>query len=122
VDLEIAPAPPEMLTLARDFFMPAEAEWLVGLDAAVRQEGFLRLWTAKEAVLKADGRGIGGGLREPDLAGHCPAGGTLPAGPLAVRAGGAEYRIRWLAAATADGPAVLAEARQPPVLNQKRTF
>ena len=39
-------------------FFGAEAEWLATLEPARRTEGFLRLWTLKEAYIKATGRGL----------------------------------------------------------------
>lgn len=48
--------------LARRFFTPAEAKALEALPPNRRQDTFLRLWCAKEAALKAHGRGIGFGL------------------------------------------------------------
>lgn len=48
--------------LARRFFAPAEAEALKTLPESRRRNAFLRLWCAKEAALKAHGRGIGFGL------------------------------------------------------------
>jgi 4'-phosphopantetheinyl transferase len=48
--------------LARRFFTPAEARALEALPPNRRQDTFLRLWCAKEAALKAHGRGIGFGL------------------------------------------------------------
>jgi phosphopantetheinyl transferase len=37
---------------------PSEHQAILGLDAADRPGAFLRLWTAKEAVLKVAGRGL----------------------------------------------------------------
>jgi len=51
-----------VLDLARRFFAPGEASALAGLDEACRQIAFLRLWSCKEAVVKALGIGIGFGL------------------------------------------------------------
>ncbi|MGC4759978.1 4'-phosphopantetheinyl transferase family protein [Micromonospora trifolii] len=52
------------LALARRWFPPAELAWLSGRPEAGRTVDFLRLWTAKEAVGKALGRGLrNGGLR-----------------------------------------------------------
>ncbi|WP_433319772.1 4'-phosphopantetheinyl transferase family protein [Micromonospora sp. CA-269861] len=63
VDVErIRPLP--ALALARRWFPPAELAWLVDRPEAGRTVDFLRLWTAKEAVGKALGRGLrDGGLR-----------------------------------------------------------
>jgi 4'-phosphopantetheinyl transferase len=48
--------------LARRFFAPAEVAALAALPEAERLPGFYRLWTCKEAVLKATGEGITRGL------------------------------------------------------------
>ncbi|MET7376107.1 4'-phosphopantetheinyl transferase family protein [Micromonospora arida] len=51
------------LALARRWFPPAELAWLGDRPEAGRTVDFLRLWTAKEAVGKALGRGLrDGGL------------------------------------------------------------
>ncbi len=62
IDLEWQRPRPRALELARRFFTRAEAEWLAGLADAGRERAFLRLWCAKEAVLKAHGRGLAFGL------------------------------------------------------------
>lgn len=52
------------LALARRWFPPTELAWLGDRPEAGRTVDFLRLWTAKEAVGKALGRGLrDGGLR-----------------------------------------------------------
>ena len=48
--------------IARRFFAAAEAEALERMPPALRPSAFLRLWTNKEAVLKALGEGLGFGL------------------------------------------------------------
>jgi 4'-phosphopantetheinyl transferase len=50
--------------LARRFFGPAERKVVCDLDAAARDRAFLRIWTQKEAYLKATGIGVGMPLRE----------------------------------------------------------
>ena len=50
------------IELARRFFAPGEARALETLPERLHQSTFLRLWCAKEAALKAHGRGIGFGL------------------------------------------------------------
>jgi 4'-phosphopantetheinyl transferase len=52
----------EPLRLAERFFAPDEASRLRRAPAEARPALFLRLWTAKEAFLKARGEGIAGGL------------------------------------------------------------
>jgi 4'-phosphopantetheinyl transferase len=46
------------LAVADRFFSARETAWLNGLPAAARREGFLRLWTLKEAFIKATGKGL----------------------------------------------------------------
>ena len=62
VDLERVDRQIEIEDLARRFFAPAEADALEALPAPMRLVAFLRLWTCKEAVLKALGEGISFGL------------------------------------------------------------
>jgi 4'-phosphopantetheinyl transferase len=50
------------LELARRFFAPSESEWLLAQPDAARDLAFVRLWCAKEAIVKAHGRGIAFGL------------------------------------------------------------
>jgi len=63
IDVERRRVRPRALALARRFFDEAEAAALAALPDGARDEAFLALWTAKEAVLKAHGRGIGYGLQ-----------------------------------------------------------
>jgi len=71
-DIEWLRPRPRAMTLARRFFTPREAALLAALPAAEAEDWFVRLWCAKEAVLKAHGHGIAFGLekleftREPD--------------------------------------------------------
>lgn len=62
VDLEFMRPRPRALVLAGRFFTPAEACTLGVLPDALREAAFVRLWCAKEAVLKAHGRGLSFGL------------------------------------------------------------
>ncbi|WP_206862583.1 4'-phosphopantetheinyl transferase superfamily protein [Lysobacter changpingensis] len=63
IDLERVRARERALDLAQRFFTAPELAWLhAAPSAAVRDHGFLRLWCAKEAVLKAHGHGISFGL------------------------------------------------------------
>ncbi|WP_071783296.1 4'-phosphopantetheinyl transferase family protein [Rubidibacter lacunae] len=48
--------------LARQFFSPREAEAIAQLPPEEGQRAFLRMWTLKEARLKATGVGISEGL------------------------------------------------------------
>jgi 4'-phosphopantetheinyl transferase len=50
------------MEIARRYFSTTEAEVLAALPALARDAAFLEMWTAKEAVLKAMGRGLAFGL------------------------------------------------------------
>ena len=72
VDLERIRPRPRAQALAERFFTPQEAHWLAtsAPTDCDRDRAFLRLWCAKEAVLKAHGHGLSFGLHrlrfEPD--------------------------------------------------------
>lgn len=68
VDLERQHERAKALALARRFFTMDEAQALAGLAEPARSTAFLRLWTAKEAVLKAHGGGISFGLHRLRIA------------------------------------------------------
>jgi 4'-phosphopantetheinyl transferase len=67
VDLESAEAGRDWLALARRFFTPRESAWLAALAPGEQPRAFCRLWTLKEAWMKADGRGLGAGLRAVEI-------------------------------------------------------
>ena len=102
--------------VARHSFSPAEFATLSGLPARDWQGGFYRCWTRKEAVIKADGRGLSMPLdgfdvsltpaaraRLERIAGDRPEAWRLvhfdPApgcsGALAARTGGREIALTW---------------------------
>src|SRR5574337_615483 len=62
VDIERLDKNLRALDIARRFFDPAEANTLALLDPSMRDEAFIALWCAKEAVLKAAGEGLSFGL------------------------------------------------------------
>ena len=66
IDIELLRPRPKALALAERFFAPAETAWLAQLadDPARLEHAFTRLWCAKEAVLKAHGRGLSFGLEK----------------------------------------------------------
>jgi 4'-phosphopantetheinyl transferase len=59
VDIE-AIRPIRLEALAKRILQPTEVEWLFTLAPEQRQSGFFRLWTCKEAYLKATGEGLAG--------------------------------------------------------------
>ncbi|OOG48744.1 4'-phosphopantetheinyl transferase superfamily protein [Rhodanobacter sp. C01] len=72
VDLEHIRPRPRALEIAQRYFSADEAATLASLPAEDRSIAFLELWTAKEAVLKALGRGIAFGLHRLSIAGTGP--------------------------------------------------
>ena len=67
IDIERHRARPRALEIAQRYFCRSEAEWLAGQPVDRREEAFLALWTAKEAVLKALGRGLAFGLHRLEI-------------------------------------------------------
>lgn len=62
VDLEYLRPRPRAMALAQRFFTADEAALLAAWPAETREAAFVRLWCAKEAVLKAHGHGLSFGL------------------------------------------------------------
>lgn len=58
IDLEFLRPLPEALSLAQRFFTKKEAAYLASFPLQRQQAMFFRLWTAKEAYLKATGEGL----------------------------------------------------------------
>jgi 4'-phosphopantetheinyl transferase len=80
VDVERAPAESVAIRLSRRYFTPAEAEYVVAGSPADCGPRFARLWTRKEACVKAAGGRLFHGL-------HVPVGGERAEG-LVVDHGG----------------------------------
>lgn len=68
VDIETTQRKRPALDLAHRYFAPAEAKALMRLRETQQQLAFLRLWSCKEAVLKALGAGISFGLDRLEFA------------------------------------------------------
>lgn len=62
VDIERLAPRPNALAIARRYFTIDEADALAALSGRARELLFYRLWVAREAVLKAIGRGLAFGL------------------------------------------------------------
>ncbi|WP_109124656.1 4'-phosphopantetheinyl transferase superfamily protein [Dyella sp. C11] len=69
VDLERLRPHPKAVPIARRYFSPDETTALESLPDGQRDRAFLELWTAKEAVLKALGRGLAFGLHRLSILG-----------------------------------------------------
>ncbi len=67
VDIERLQLRPRALEVAERYFPAAEVALLKSLSTAARSRAFLRLWCAREAILKAHGRGIAFGLARLQL-------------------------------------------------------
>jgi 4'-phosphopantetheinyl transferase len=70
VDIERLRERPRLLELARRFYHPDEAAWLMRRGEDSRLLDFMRLWCAKEALLKAHGQGLSFGLHRLAFAEH----------------------------------------------------
>ena len=57
----------KILRLANRFFTTSESHTLSTLEEAARRAAFFRLWTRKEALLKAIGTGVAGGLSQYEI-------------------------------------------------------
>lgn len=57
----------EALSLAKRFFCESEYRWLASLSPQEQNSAFFKLWTCKEAYLKATGEGLVG-LQEVEIA------------------------------------------------------
>lgn len=57
-DVERRRAIPRADAIAQRWFAPSEAAALEGLDGEALEEGFMRLWTGKEALAKRHGAGL----------------------------------------------------------------
>ncbi|AOR66064.1 4'-phosphopantetheinyl transferase [Burkholderia stabilis] len=101
VDIECCNRATDWRALTREVCAPAEADYLDSLPSAARAEAFMRVWSAKEALLKALGTGIVGGLRAfavvPPRDTTTPA--TIIVEPAAPAAGVAAFDAAWLDAA-----------------------
>ncbi len=58
IDIEVVDPGVDVLAVARTHFTAEEFEWFRVLSAREGLVAFYRLWTRKEALVKADGRGI----------------------------------------------------------------
>ena len=109
VDLESATRPVRSVAeLARRWFAPGEAQALAALPETVRSPAFLRLWTCKEAVLKASGAGISSGLERVEFE-------LSSAGLVRGMRGGEPWRVLALAPDDAHIGAIAFRGKSVPV-------
>ncbi|AHE32462.1 4'-phosphopantetheinyl transferase [Burkholderia pseudomallei] len=106
VDIEARRAGVDWSSLGRAVFAPADAAAIDALPVDERESACYRVWAAKEALLKALGTGIGGGLTAFSvLAGGAPSGeGFAPTigidEPTSPASGVAAFDAAWLDAPT----------------------
>lgn len=62
VDIEDTAQDIEAIEIARDFFHPIEYQEMLALSPPLQKRRFFQIWTAKEAFVKAVGRGLSYGL------------------------------------------------------------
>lgn len=59
IDVENTFRQTDLIPLARRYFAPSETEQLMDLDPDAQRSGFFRIWTSKEAYIKARAKGLG---------------------------------------------------------------
>lgn len=67
VDIEHLREMKDAVQIAQRFFSPQEFQSIDNLDSAQQQKVFFKLWTAKEAYLKATGTGLSGSLSSVNI-------------------------------------------------------
>jgi 4'-phosphopantetheinyl transferase len=108
VDVEVPRRQRSLLPLAQRFFATSEVAVLQALPEAIRHSAFHALWTCKEAVLKAQGRGIAFGLHRLSFELSLDRGDVLGLTQIDVEAGSAaQWQLRRFAP-TAQGFGALA--------------
>lgn len=70
-DIERCKPRPRLESIIQKSFAADEAATLLAMDTEPRQQAFFELWTLKESALKADGIGIGAGLKSPEFKYSC---------------------------------------------------
>ena len=95
--------------VADQLFSKAEAIWLAKQPEGSRALAFARLWTGKEAVLKALGQGITQGLDQPVLT-PCPEDGP-PWPPIIAKLRGSPYTVAWYSSTVDEALIITARAQ-----------
>ena len=98
--------------VAEQLFSTVEADWLAERPEPIRPLGFARLWTGKEAVLKAQGQGIAQGLTEPMLAPGPEDAPPWP--PIVAKLWGTPYTVTWYSSIVDEAFIIIARAQAVP--------
>jgi 4'-phosphopantetheinyl transferase len=91
-------------------FAPAERRLLKALPPALAPLAFTFLWTGKEAVLKARGTGITGGLAEPDFSQLPELAAPPPWSRANVKLDDERFAVTWYMVAVDEAVTVAARA------------
>jgi len=67
IDIECI-RPVSVLSIAKRYFMPEEYEYIISLPESEKQKAFYRLWTCKEAYVKARGLALSDALSDVSVA------------------------------------------------------
>ncbi len=110
VDVETLARCEDGEAVAEALFAPAESAWLEALLPRRRPEAFARLWTGKEAVLKALGRGIIDGVADPDFAARLDGDGDCFRDRLGIEMDGASHTLVWYTTIADDAFVMVARA------------
>jgi 4'-phosphopantetheinyl transferase len=105
VDVEDLRPVPRAAALAERLFAKADAQRFADDPPDVRDLRFLRTWTAIEAIVKAEGTGLAGGLDRVDVR---DGGGDRGTAAVAGSSAGPAWSVRWLALAPTHVGAVAA--------------
>ena len=92
VGIDVEQMRPVGTDIAQRFFTDNENAILARLSGWQRVESFLRCWTRKEALVKANGKGLTGGLARFDVA---LARDATSSHPLYIGSGGPDPRPKW---------------------------
>lgn len=109
VDVERTRPRTDHLGIATRFYAESEVRWLAAIDPERRGEGFLRLWTRKEAVVKAVG------LALPLYSAEALVLGDEGRGQVALDDGATRHLVHWLDLEPCAGyTAAVAVVGEPP--------
>ncbi|MDX6720384.1 MAG: 4-phosphopantetheinyl transferase [Solirubrobacteraceae bacterium] len=103
VDVEDLRPVPEAAAIAERHFATAAARRIADAPPQLRDQRFLRIWTAMEAILKAEGTGLADGLEGVEIR---DGGGDRATAALAGSPPGPGWSVRWLALGPAHVAAV----------------
>lgn len=114
VDLETLDQCRDAMAEAATLFSPNEQTWLNSQPAPQQAMAFARLWTGKEAALKAAGTGIISGMDQPDFGVSMPF-GDPPWPAVVAELNHAPYTVVWYSSIVDEALVIAARADTKPV-------